>query len=94
MNFLKGLKIVLFKISNYRHFQSFDYSHTSAGGLPNPTSPAGLYPPLPQGYDSSYIGSAPPAYSGQFLSPNTSAYPPAVTGTNDFEDEPPLLEGM
>ena len=57
-----------------------------------------MYPPLPHhGYDSSYIGSAPPTYSsGEFLSPNTSAYPPAAVagGSTEFDDEPPLLEGI
>lgn len=65
--------------------------------MPDPSTPAGLYPPLPQGYESSYIGSPASAYGGQFLNPNASSFPTSSAGTGastDFDDEPPLLEGM
>ena len=53
-----------------------------------------MYPPVP-GYDSSYISAAPQPYMGQYLNPNEAVYsaPEAATGSTDFEDEPPLLEG-
>lgn len=80
-----------------RNFQSFDYSQTSGHPSTVPdTSTTGLYPALPQGYESSYIGSPPSVYGGQFLNPNASSFPPTnmVSSGTDFEDEPPLLEGL
>lgn len=87
------------KFFNCRHFQSFDYSQTSAhtSAIPDTSTSAGLYPTIPQAYESSYIGSPPTVYGGQqFLNPNASSFPTsnvASTGT-EFEDEPPLLEGI
>lgn len=78
-----------------QHFQSFDYSQTSAHGnnIPDPSTPAGLYPP--QGYESSYIASPQSAYGGQFLNPNASSFPTSTASTgNEFDDEPPLLEEL
>ena len=52
-----------------------------------------LYPPA-QGYESSYIGSPQGAYAGKFLNPNASSFPTSTASTgNEFDDEPPLLEG-
>ncbi|XP_046437954.1 protein YIPF5-like [Daphnia pulex] len=82
-----------------QHFQSFDYSQTSAhtNTIPDTSTSAGLYPPLQQAYESSYIGSPPTVYGGQqFLNPNASSFPAstvASTGTG-FDDEPPLLEEL
>lgn len=46
-------------------------------------------------FDPSYISPAPQPYTGQFLNPNEAVYsaPEAVSGSTDFDDEPPLLEG-
>lgn len=80
-----------------QNFQSFDYSQTSGHPSTVPdTSTTGLYPALPQGYESSYIGSPPSVYGGQFLNPNASSFPPTnmVSSGTDFEDEPPLIEEL
>ena len=60
--------------------------------MPEP-SVAGMYSPLPT-YDTSYISPPAPVYTGQYLNPNAATYSAPTTGTADFEDEPPLLEGI
>lgn len=77
----------------HRQFQSFDYTQ-SAGNPPAVPESAGMYSSMPT-FDPSYISPAPQPYTGQFLNPNEAVYsaPEAVSGSTDFDDEPPLLEG-
>jgi len=52
-----------------------------------------MYPPLP-GYSEPPYPPAPiRPFSGQLLNPNVASYQPPPSGT-DFDDEPPLLEGI
>ena len=86
----KLLQIVLFS----RNFQSFEYSQsagpTNTAALPS----SAMYPPLP-GYSKSPYPPAPiRPFSGQLLNPNVASYPPPQSGGTDFDEEPPLLEGI
>jgi len=75
-----------------QQFQSFDY--TQSAGNP-PAVPETAVPCIPT-FDPSYISPAPQPYTGQFLNPNKAVYsaPEAVSGSTDFDDEPPLLEEL
>lgn len=73
--------------NHFRNFQSFDNTQPTPG-------PNYGYPPVggPQGY---YDPTASQAYTGEIFTPDMGkqpAYNPV--GSNEFDDEPPLLEEL
>ena len=92
-----------------RNFQSFDYTYSSSGFV-DPISPTGFYPSIAQqNYDSYSNATSPsapsyirPSKSGNGIKPpqhlhNQSHHylqPSSTIGDTDFDNEPPLLEGI